>query len=144
VQIGVARVLRQALINIAPGLTQIVGGVRAPLVLVLQRVNLRQPAIAAGIGRVELDRTAEPLARATHAFPAQVRRLHQLAPAQEAIVRLDPRRRGGRSLSRARLVEIDLERGDDLTRHLVLYREDVGQLAVITLGPEVAAGRAID
>ena len=144
VQIGIARILRQALVNVASGPAQIVGRVRAPLVLVLQRVNLSETAIAAGIGGVELDGTTKPLASAAHAFLAQVRGLHQLAPAQEAVMRLDPRRCSGRDLGRTRLVEIDLKSGDDLARHIVLHLEDVGELAIIALGPEVTAGHAVD
>ncbi len=41
-------------------------------------------------------------------------------------------------------VEIERQRGDDLARHVVLDREDVGELPVEAFGPEMSAGRRID
>ena len=68
----------------------------------------------------------------------------QLAPAQEAVVGFQiVGALGGDALPIAG-VEIERERGDDLRRHVVLHGEDVGQVAVEPLGPEVAAGRRVD
>ena len=40
--------------------------------------------------------------------------------------------------------ELDRQRFDDLLHHLVLDGEDVGQLAVVALGPQMAAARGVD
>ena len=40
--------------------------------------------------------------------------------------------------------ELELERGDDFLRDFVLDGEDVGQFAVVALGPDMAAGLAVD
>src|SRR5438034_259606 len=40
--------------------------------------------------------------------------------------------------------ELQLERGHDRLRNLVLQREDVIEVAVVALGPDVPAGRAVD
>src|SRR3546814_487330 len=40
--------------------------------------------------------------------------------------------------------QLERQRRDDLLRDLVLDREDVGQLAVVPLGPEMAARLAVD
>ena len=37
-------------------------------------------------------------------------------------------------------VELRLDRGDDGIRYLVLDRENIGQVAIVTLRPEMAAG----
>src|SRR6516164_7562681 len=39
--------------------------------------------------------------------------------------------------------EIERERGDDLGRHIVLHREDVGEVSVKPLRPDVAACRGV-
>ena len=40
--------------------------------------------------------------------------------------------------------QLDLERGDDLRRQLVLDAKDVGEPAVVTLGPQGAPVMAVD
>ena len=40
--------------------------------------------------------------------------------------------------------QLGLERRRDLERHVALDREDVGELAVVRLGPDVAVGLGID
>ena len=40
-------------------------------------------------------------------------------------------------------IELRLDRGDDRLGDLVLHREDVGKLAVVSFGPEMAAGRDV-
>src|SRR5438309_11338305 len=37
-----------------------------------------------------------------------------------------------------------LDRGDDTRGDVVLHREDVGQISVVTLGPEMGTGGCID
>jgi len=40
--------------------------------------------------------------------------------------------------------QIERQRGDDPGRHVILHREDVGELPVEAFGPQMAAGRSID
>ena len=40
--------------------------------------------------------------------------------------------------------QFGLDGADDGLRHLVLKREDVGELAVVVLGPNMVAGRRVD
>ena len=41
-------------------------------------------------------------------------------------------------------IEVRLDRGDDALGDLVLDGEDVAQLAVVSLGPDVLAGLGVD
>ena len=51
----------------------------------------------------------------------------------------------GRAIgSRSAGQQLDLELGDDRLRDLVLDQEDVGQIAVISLGPKMTAVPAVD
>ena len=50
------------------------------------------------------------------------------------VLRDDNRREGAFAFA-----ELDLEGGNDLSRQLVLNRENVGELAIESLGPDVAA-----
>jgi len=66
--------------------------------------------------------------------------LSQLASAQEAIVGFQiAGMLGGDALPVAG-PEIERQRRDDVGRHVVLYRQDVGQVPVEPLGPQVPAG----
>src|SRR6202020_420483 len=40
--------------------------------------------------------------------------------------------------------QFDLERGDDLLRQLILNGEDVAEIAIESLGPDMAAGGRVD
>ena len=42
------------------------------------------------------------------------------------------------------ILDLDIERGDDLLGHSVLQLEYVGQLAVVAFGPDMIAGDSID
>ena len=66
--------------------------------------------------------------------PVMRERAHQEIPGVHAVGRLAL---GAKILGG---IELRLDRGDDRLRDLVLHREDVGELAVVTFGPEMAAG----
>src|SRR3954447_23373759 len=64
-------------------------------------------------------------------------RPHQEIPGIQA------RRRLAMRAKILRRVNLRLDRGDDALGDLVLHREDVDELAVVALGPEMAAGRGV-
>ena len=68
----------------------------------------------------------------------------KLASAQEAIIGLRIVRLLSRDVRAVAGAEIEGERRDDAARHVVLHRENVGELAVEPLGPQVPAGGRVD
>src|SRR5262245_46812164 len=68
----------------------------------------------------------------------------QLSPAKIVIVGLEIVGASARDAPPLALAELYRQGRDDLSRHLILHGEDVGQVAVVPFGPEVATGRAVD
>ena len=92
--------------------------------------------------RIERDRLLEELPRLGHRLRGVA--LQLLAAAHVKVVGIDV---GGAAPADARGFvrrEVDLERVDDGARHLVLDFEDVDQLAVIALRPEMRAAASVD
>jgi len=67
-----------------------------------------------------------------------------LTTAQEQVVAIDVVRARVRQRSRFALRQLDRERAHDLVRHVVLDGEDVLEVAVVALGPQVTAARRVD
>ena len=67
------------------------------------------------------------------------RSLPQRAASQVAIIRFDIVGAGPCDALKVAGVEIQGKRGDDLGRHVVLHREDVSEIPIKALGPDVAA-----
>ena len=59
----------------------------------------------------------------------------KFAPAQETVERLHIVGLFGCQTATVALREVERQRGDDLTRHVVLHGENVGEVAVEPLGP---------
>ena len=98
-----------------------------------------QQRVGMGVVRIERERLAQQLLRAVmilgrHA-PHLRERLHHQVPGVDALRRLAPHARGFRQQ------DLRADRADHPVGDLVLQLEDVGQLAVVALGPQVIAGR---
>ncbi len=87
-------------------------------------------------GRLLQQRLGHHLILAGHP-PVMRQRAHHQVPGIQAVRRLAP---GAEILRR---IELRLDRGDDGLGDLVLDREHVGELAVVALRPDVAAGRHV-
>ncbi len=146
---------RAAVVRLRLGLVQLDGPVRqltgkrqgalgigAPAVDIVQGVAKAEIGVGRGEARIERDRALQQRAALGDVIAAVTR--DQLTATQIPIVRLDVVGASARHPPALLGRQRDLERGDDLTRDLVLDLEDVGQLAVVALGPDVAAGRPVD
>ena len=105
-------------------------------------VALRDPGQRAREFRVQLGRAHEHPTRELVGWPDML--AQQVEPAQIVVVGLDVGRRLTRQCQPLRLEQPDLERLDNAARDLVLHGEDVGQRAVVALGPDLTTRRGID
>ena len=96
------------------------------------------------VARIEIDGAQAQRDATLPECRGQPRREHQRAHAQEAVVRLQVRRADADDAGLLGGRQPDLERRHDLERDLVLDGEDVGELAVVAVGPEMPAGRRVD
>ena len=112
----------------------------APRVDVIEVVDGREERVRGGELRVEFDRALEQRSR----FRVRLlrRSLPQRAAPQVGIVGFDVISACGGDAMKIARVEADRERRDDLGRYVVLHREDVGELSVESLGPDVPARRS--
>ena len=124
------------------GLFQGLGGRCAPPVHVVD--HLRRGEEGEGGRKAGREFGRSPQQRLRIAVRLSCRPKKQLPPAHEAIVRFQiVDMFDGKALSLAG-AEIERKRGDDLGRDVVLHGEDVGQVPVVPLGPQVSAGRRVD
>jgi hypothetical protein len=106
------------------------------------QVRLGQTRIRLRIARVELDRPlVEPSGGGVALFRAQA---ILLAPTQDAIVGfriVGFHARGRRAVGGD---EFEFQGTDDLCGDVILDSEDIGKLAIVALGPKMAAGLPVD
>ena len=113
--------------------------------VVFEAIDHRQPGVSRSIGRIDTNGALELLARTIKNLATFGRPRHDLAPLQETIVGLDTARAAIIVQPRFfRRGERHLEGIDDLPGDLVLHLEDVGEVAVEALRPEMRAGRRVD
>ena len=105
------------------------------------QAHLRKAGIGRGIGRIN---GGGPLVKGAGVGQRLFRKEPVLlAPAKNAVISFG--RRGLRPLRQFVCThKADLQRLDDLLRHIVLNREDVGKIAIIPLRPGMAAALAVD
>ncbi len=101
-----------------------------------------QQRMCVGIVRIELDCLLQQLLCPLllfHAQPPQMRqRPHDQVPGLDAVGRLAAHAR------RLRHQDLRLDRADHAVGDLILKLENVGQLAIVSLGPQMSPVRGVD
>jgi hypothetical protein len=113
----------------------------APIARVVDHERPGQQGGGGGEARVEFDGAPEQRLRVVVSLSREPSK--HLAAAQEAIVGFQIVGVIGGDALPVTGAEIERERRDDLDRHVVLHREDVGEVSVESLGPDVAACRGV-
>ena len=101
-------------------------------------VRARAARVGSGIARVELDGFLEELDRVFDAALGQT--IQVVLSAQAQVVGLDVARLPLRERDLLREAELELQRLDDLARDLLLDVEDVVELALVRIAPDLAVG----
>ena len=107
-------------------------------------IAVRYAGIGAGVARIGLDGFGEQPSRRPQILPGAPAHRQPRAGLEIELVGL---RIGGRARpDRLQFLgqQLQLERGDDVSRDIVLEGEDIGEDPIESLGPEMAARRGID
>ena len=110
----------------------------------VDRVRHREAGVGLGIAGIERDRLIEERNGLLERLAVYTPPKQKLPPAQEGVVRLDVADTAGAEKSCFGRAKLHLQRVDDLERDLVLQRENVGEIAVVALAPEMPAGSRVD
>jgi hypothetical protein len=116
--------------------------IRRPAAHVLGKRGERHACVRRGEIRIDLDRAAVHRLRLQHRVARAA--AEQFSRAQPGFVGLYVGGRVPAQPLRLVLRQLDRERADDVLHHLVLRREDVGEIAVEPLGPDMPAAAGID
>ena len=111
--------------------------VRRPAVLVVELMDEGEPGVGVSVVRIERQCAFQMRQRLGEHLDVLVRLRHELPGLEELVVRSEI----GRAAAGDQLVFLrrqrHLQRRDDLPRHLVLHREDVGEVAVVAFRPKM-------
>src|SRR5215218_3328744 len=139
---GVGRIVLQGILRMAGRLPERFLSVRQPIGVGRPVGRPAEERVGSGVGRLERDRPAEERLRRHVLLAVELVQHHDgarhEAPGVDAVRRL-------RGDPEALLdVEVRLDRRDDALGDLVLDGEEVAELAVVAVGPDVLAGLGVD